>query len=379
MMEKTDDSIETLDTFLPVDYLHSTSARIPATSSKVRKPRKQKTTSIAYPLAYDVNRNIIRISDAVSQTQYVCVGCNHPMIVKRGIRNAHHFAHKTKKRCDPDMALHETAKTHIIKQFRDACESGTSYNMDVPCSECKQQKVTCDVTMYNSNINPEVSVVDGTRSDLAIFKNDDHTPYTIVEVVVTHDLEASTRDAYVKSGIPVILVRPSWSNLDEPSYSLNITCTLCAQRAKDIMSLIKVIKSTSNTHSMKDTPHLANITADQYGRILSQKLKNIVNRCAYLLFKCGFSQQSSRPTLFMYETSFWKIYADLDSTKSMPIWESEGIPALYAYKNNKTISKQECRPDCRECVLETVSNWLSQMGIETRRHFHNMCHHWHEC
>lgn len=41
------------------------------------------------------------IEDAVPKESYVCPACGCTMIQKRGNINAHHFAHKTSKECDP--------------------------------------------------------------------------------------------------------------------------------------------------------------------------------------------------------------------------------------------------------------------------------------
>ena len=62
-------------------------------------------------------------------------------------------------------------------------------------------------------IKPEHSVIEKTRSDLIILKKDGY-PHSIIEIVVTHDLDQSTRDAYLKSKIPIIKITPTWDNLN---------------------------------------------------------------------------------------------------------------------------------------------------------------------
>ena len=45
----------------------------------------------------------------------------------------------------------------------------------------------------------------------------------------------------------------------------------------------------------------------------------------------GFGQQPKRPTLFRVKVDGWTVYADLDSTEVMKIWEVDCAPGLYAF------------------------------------------------
>lgn len=51
--------------------------------------------------ANDIYGERIHIDDAVAKHDYVCPACKSKMIQKRGNINAHHFAHKAGKECDP--------------------------------------------------------------------------------------------------------------------------------------------------------------------------------------------------------------------------------------------------------------------------------------
>ena len=85
----------------------------------------------------------------------------------------------------------------------------------------------------------------------------------------------------------------------------------------------------------------------------------------------GFGQQPKRPTLFRVKVDGWTVYADLDSTEVMKIWEVDCAPGLYAFPEHAK------PPKCRECVLEMVNAILEENGIETRRYFmdHGMHNH----
>lgn len=69
-----------------------------------------KSDVIAYPLAYS-NNQITSIKDAKHGTPYYCIECKNPMIPKMGKIKIHHFSHKYLGDCNPNNALHETAKT----------------------------------------------------------------------------------------------------------------------------------------------------------------------------------------------------------------------------------------------------------------------------
>ena len=360
-----------LDSYLPDVWPASTSARLPPTS-RLRRSRMKKPKSIAYPLARDAEGNIIPISDAKHKVQYACVGCGNPMIPKMGARNKHHFAHKTDCACAPDNALHETSKAHIIRRFEDARETGGGCIMKAPCSTCGKQTIEYDLTDGGASIKPEASAIEGTRSDLAVFEADGVTPRAIIEVVVTHDLEPNTRTAYLKSGVPVIVVLPSWGSLSNVRDTLNMTCAACITRDIDLDRFVSDMTQDLNA------PLPREINADKYRRVLFPKLRSKVNDCALRLSRCGFVQQPSRPTLFLYETAYWRVYADLDSTGMIPIWQSNGVPGLYAFPKPSERNECECHPDCRECVLDAVSEWLERVGVgETRRNFADLPAHWH--
>lgn len=326
-----------------------------------------KTKAIAYPFAYDTDRVPVSIEYAKRGSPYFCVGCKKPMIPRLGNLVKHHFAHKTRESCQPDNALHETSKIHITKKFNKLAQAGKDFAISVPCSKCKQP-IRYNLTANGIKIKQEATAIEGTRSDLVVFKNDS-SPHTIIEIVVTHDLEPNTSNAYLKSRFPIIKIRPSWDKLTSVESTMNITCEKCIIRNVDVKFFMSEIPKNENA--------LKQITQDKFCRTLFPKIRNIVNKYARVLVDCGFVQQS-RPTLFMYESDYWKVYADLDSTDVMPIWEVDGEPALYAYPKAKDRGEVDCHPDCRECVLEVTAEKLHDAGMTTRRYFFDSHgFHWH--
>ena len=71
-----------------------------------------------------------------------------------------------------------------------------------------------NVAVAGASIASERTVVQGTRSDLAIFQSDGSLR-VIIEVVVTHDLESDTKQRYEEASYPVVTVEPSWDTLPD--------------------------------------------------------------------------------------------------------------------------------------------------------------------
>ena len=233
-------------------------------------------------------------------------------------------------------------------------------------------------------IATERSVVHGTRSDLVITKGDGKTPRVIIEIVVHHDIEESTEKRYVQSGTAVVKIQPDWETVDRlreqliTNETLNVENTVC-RRCKDADShhreWSKSIeeKLNSTIHPVRlGHPEIRPITQDRFGSFLRADTRRLVNNNARKLASAGFTQQPSRPTLFRADADEWKIYADLDSTEVMRIWEVDCLPGLYAFPEDTE------PPRCKECVLDIVRGIMEQHDIEARRYFmdHGSHNHW---
>lgn len=324
-----------------------------------------KNVPIAYPFARNADGNSVPIAGAKHDMVYTCVGCGKPMIPKLGSIKRHHFSHKTNESCDADTALHESAKIYIAGKFDKAIQSNDAYIIPVPCSCCKQA-IGYNLTAGGVKIKQEEGVVEKTRSDLVVLKSNS-SAHTIIEIVVTHDLESYTKEAYSKSGISVIRIRPTWDKMDIAASTINIMCEGCLIRESDLKWLMSNIPRSRGA--------LREITHDKFNSPLFPAIRSTVNKHARALYNFGFAQQS-RSTLFMYETGYWQVYADLDSTDIMRIWEVNGEPALYAF-TKRGLEEVDCHPDCRECVLVKARESLLALGVPTRRYFYDAIHHSH--
>ena len=197
-------------------------------------------TNIRYPYALDVAGQVVNIYDAPKGKTYLCLACSAPMLVKRGDIRQPHFSHKKSIPCtDPNTALHKTAQALIIQSLDNARNNREEYSLGYPCPDCGE-KVPYNIAPAVTRVNPEETIVEGTRSDIVIYR-DGRNPI-IVEVVVTHDLEPGTRQRYAESRISVFLIRPTWDSLDELKLSviadstLNLQakpCSACVERRND--------------------------------------------------------------------------------------------------------------------------------------------------
>ena len=298
--------------------------------------QQAKRPQIRYPMAYQRPYRVAHITQAEKGKTYLCLGCGQEMIPRKGTMKRHHFAHKAgTERCDPDTALHETAKAAICQGFLTAQEGGTSYLLKFSCARCGEP-IPTNAALPGASIATERAAVDGTRSDLVITKEDGKSPRIIIEIVVHHDLEMETENRYLKSGIPVIKVKPTWETVDElrnevhGDETINITQRTCRPCREWIGNIEKKLRAATTPRDEKEIK-LVPITQDRYDAHLRPDTRRRVNENARRLVMIGFGQQPKRPTLFRVKVDGWTVYADLDSTEVMKIWEVDCAPGLYAF------------------------------------------------
>ena len=337
--------------------------------------QQRKQPQIRYPMAYHEPYQVTHISQAEKGQKYLCLSCDDEMIPRKGKIKRHHFAHKAgMERCDPDNALHETAKAAICQGFLTAREHGGEYSVSYPCEICGTA-LKVDMALEGAGIATERAVIEGTRSDLVISKEDGRTPRIIIEIVVHHDIEEGTEKRYRDAGIPVAKVRPTWENVDglrkeiEVSKVLNLPNQMCRQCRQNQRNQVEWHGGIEKKVRAKigpvrtDRPRLETIRQDKFGSFLRLDTRRMVNENARKLSEIGFEQRPTRPTLFNARVEKWSIFADLDSTDVMRIWEVDCAPGLYAFPQDAE------PPECRECVLEIVRTILEENGIAVRRYF----------
>lgn len=145
--------------------------------------------------------------------EVACVGCDRPMVAKRGSQIRWHYAHAADHedaRCSAETVLHRTAKELVREGFAEAQRSDRPYVLHWPCPYCGVQR-SADVRAAWSSVEVERSLAPNTRADVACLGR---RP-SAIEVVVTHAPESATLDAYRAAGVPVFVVRPTWETVSD--------------------------------------------------------------------------------------------------------------------------------------------------------------------
>ena len=342
---------------------------------------------IQYPFAYSWAYDLIAVGEAIYGTEYRCVGCDGTMIPKAlGSRKVlPHFAHRAEP-CTGDVALHQIAQAIVCDALISAIEDKREYPAYCRCPKCELPMEPVNIAKKGWTVAAEKTVVDGTRSDIVLF-NTAGRAALIIEVVVSSDFEKKegTNSRYRDSGIPILKIHPDWETLPDLRQYLHVDklvnakpsyqCRVCKEEEEQRRQWERqhnlflefarnaVDKIEPQSGISKPTP----ATHDKFGSPLKWQTRNAVMRNSGLLATLGFTQQPSRPTLFLLRAGDWKIYADLDSTDVMKIWEVDCNAALYAFPDSHPF---------RGCLLALVAKKLSEHGVGIRRHFedHDYCY-----
>ena len=311
------------------------------------------------------------------------------MIAKRGAKRRWHFAHKPPfDRCDPDNALHETAKGVIVQGFNEALAQSSEYRLGCHCSQCEENLLSRNVALPGATVDPELTIVEGTRSDLVF--NIGVSNQVIVEIVVTHDLEPQTRKAYEQSGIPVLTVKPAWDDLEGlrttifAADTLNTgrrQCRQCKEQAKEAARQLEQdrvrIAAEARQREQKRRQVASDLarlderspvkcpftpwTYDKFGRQMFPHIRAQVFASAIVLAELGFIQAREKPWLFYYKTTWGPIFADFGSTEDIAIWEDPSALIHWRLK---------CPDELEALVVEAALTKCRDAGASVRTSFY---------
>ena len=201
-------------------------------------------TNIRYPIAYAADGQLMHIDTASKAIAAYCFGCDARMDPHQGAQRQWHFHHRALNRCDPDRTLHMAAVAAITEGIDSAIRTRRPYLLRRGCLRCGQL-IEQDIATLGSTVKAEKMLlrrddIELTRRalpDVAVYGADRAT--TVVEVVVSHNLEDKTLDVYKQAAIPVYRVYPDWQTLPRLQYAveardaLNMPspcCTDCRQQ-----------------------------------------------------------------------------------------------------------------------------------------------------
>ena len=204
------------------------------------------TAEILYPVAYAADGQLVHIATADRVAATYCFGCDAAMVPHKGSQRQGHFHHRARNRCDPDRALHRAAVVAITEGIDSAIRTRRPYLLKRGCMRCGQL-IEQDLATPGATVEAEkmllqrddIELKRRTLPDIAVYAANGTT--TVVEVVVSHDLEDKTREVYKQAAIPVYRVYQDWQTLPELQYAAsardalnmpNPWCTDCQQRAE---------------------------------------------------------------------------------------------------------------------------------------------------
>ena len=339
------------------------------------------SAKVRYPAADAGDGHVVTIQDATSGTPYACFGCGAPMVARQGAKRAWHFAHKPpfSECADPDRALHETARAMILQGFTEALTQRGEYRAGFCCEDCGTE-ATWNIARPGSNITPECTVVESTRSDIVIDRATKGP--LIVEIVVTHAIEDATRLRYEQSELPVFVVHPQWDTITELAHTLiadsviniaSMRCPDCQQarerRKRELTKALSwargMLKGLSASPAGTAEPQLRLWRHDKFGQELYPRARRAVHQNARRLRRLGFAQSERKPWLLMFQLPerHGVVFANFGSTEEVPVWEDPS--ALIHWQLHRCSDAEE------EALVRLVLRKCREAGAEVRVSFYD--------
>ena len=339
---------------------------------------------ISYPIADGGGGRAVAIEEAGSGASYTCFGCQAPMVARRGSQRAWHFAHKPPLRgCDePDRALHETAKALIVQGFAEAQDQDAEYRVGFSCRDCGDD-LSWNVARPETRISAERTVVEGTRSDVVVDRGD--KPPLIIEVVVTHDLEPTTKLRYENAELPVFVVHPAWDTVAGLARAvitdvvMNVPSMRCApcQDAEDrwqrelaeaeswAQSMLRGLQAGAAKPAGSASPSVRPWRHDKFGREMYPRVWRQVRQNAAILQRLGLVQSEKKPWLFSVRLPEGSgvVYANFGSTEEVPIWEDPSALIHWQLKGSSAAEEYALVPQ--------LLQMFRAAGAEVRVSFYN--------
>ena len=324
------------------------------------------------------------IEQARSGVSYTCFGCQAPMVARQGSQRAWHFAHKPPlSGCgDPDRALHEAAKALIVQSFTEAQNQNAEYRVGFACGDCGGE-VSWDIARPETSISAERSVVERTRSDVVV----DRGPKgpLIIEVVVSHDLEPTTKLRYEQSELPVFVVYPEWSTVAGLARAviadvvINVPSMRCpgCQDAEDrrqrelsdaqewAQSMLRGVHAGAAEPEGSARPNVRRWQYDKFGREMYPRVWRRVLQNAAILQRLGFVQSNEKPWLFRHRLpkGCGVVFANFGSTEEIALWED---PSALVHWQLKERSGAE-----EHALIQQLLQTCRAAGVEVRVSFYN--------
>lgn len=143
------------------------------------------TYNILYPMAIDTQGQLISAVLAMGKQEYTCIDCASRMVVRKGEKVQHHFAHfadtNITRACNPESAIHKAGKRILREKISHALIAGNPIYFAWKCS-CCDGDAQLNIIQYGNWIAEEISLPQSLiRPDLTLYK--DKSPKLAIEIV----------------------------------------------------------------------------------------------------------------------------------------------------------------------------------------------------
>lgn len=309
-----------------------------------------------FSYAYDCDKNLVNIQDAIRGNKYFCPICNELMILKQGEKRKWHYAHKNNTaNCSYESYLHTIAKIKIAEAFNNSKNFKIQFNQTVLCSikDCpigKKKKCNWktpkefDLKKYYDTCSIETHI-DTFVADLLITDtSDSQNPPIFVEIWCSHK---STKEK-MNSSYRIIEIR-----IDSEKDINDIISTLTIKESEGFLDKWEMKPNDKiRFYNFKSDENIPKKTDEQpvfYFWINSDKYQTFHcdTICAYRFGDYEYSCLSVEPKEIKNAIFYIKSTDPLDWDIAFEELLKSGLGLKYCtmckfYKYNETIGKCLC-------------------------------------
>lgn len=158
---------------------------------------------IRIPFAARPDGALVHVSQVESgfHADCLCLGCNKPLVARKGAIMAHHFSHHGTVECNGETVLHNAAKRILSERLEAALGSKTPLRFAWECPRCGDRHGG-DLVRRASGLAVEKAIAE-RRPDLTLY-GPTGAPCVAIEVVVTHEPEPGARMFYREQNIQLV-------------------------------------------------------------------------------------------------------------------------------------------------------------------------------
>ncbi len=158
-------------------------------------------------IAFDENKNIVFVENALKGKNYFCPECNGRFVYKNSGKTGPgtkrpHFAHQSDvSNCSPETILHASFKIKAAELLSERIAKGENFPIEWTCPQCNG-KYPYNILFMAKKVQVEHDLKE-CRPDIALLDADGNA-IAVIEVVVSHAPEENTLKYYHENGIVLV-------------------------------------------------------------------------------------------------------------------------------------------------------------------------------